>query len=42
VRCGKAELELLLHRAGFDRVRFLPQPSPWDPYEVLAERTTPA
>ena len=38
----KAGLDLLLHWAGFDRVRFLPQPSRWDPYEVLAERASPA
>jgi len=38
----KAELDVLLHQAGFDRVSFLPQLSPWDPFEVIAERTNPA
>jgi hypothetical protein len=36
----KGELQALLRGAGFDCIRFLPQPSPWDPYEVVAERTT--
>jgi hypothetical protein len=35
----KIELHALLHRAGFDSVTFLPQSSPWDPFEVVAERT---
>jgi hypothetical protein len=36
----KAELERLLDRAGFGSVRFLPQASRWDPFEVIAERIT--
>jgi hypothetical protein len=35
----KAELELLLREAGFNSVQFLSRPSPWDPFEVIAERT---
>ncbi len=33
---GKRELARYLHRAGFEHVAFLPQPSPWAPYEVVA------
>ena len=32
----KAELAKLFERAGFGETRFLPQPNPWHPYEVLA------
>lgn len=34
----KAELSSLLRQAGFAGVTFLPQPSPWHPYEVVARR----
>lgn len=30
------ELAEFLREAGFREVNFLPQPSPWHPYEVLA------
>jgi hypothetical protein len=33
----KVELEALLRAAGFQHVRFLPQDSPWDPYQVVAD-----
>jgi SAM-dependent methyltransferase len=33
----KVELEALLRTAGFQDVRFLPQDSPWDPYQVVAD-----
>jgi len=32
----KAELEAFLREAGFKTVEFLPQPSPWHPFEVVA------
>jgi SAM-dependent methyltransferase len=32
----KRDLEAALLAAGFARVEFLPQPSPWSPYEVMA------
>lgn len=32
----KAELAAYLREAGFQQVDFLPQPSPWHPYEVVA------
>ena len=32
----KAELAEMLARAGFQDIRFLPQPSPWHPYAVTA------
>jgi hypothetical protein len=32
----KAELVGLLRAAGFEWVEFLPQPSPWHPYAVVA------
>lgn len=34
----KAELAAALLRAGFEAPEFLPQPSPWHPYEVLATK----
>ena len=34
----KAELARFMKRAGFDEIRFLLQPSPWHPYEVVAVR----
>jgi glycine/sarcosine N-methyltransferase len=34
----KAELVSFLQAAGFQRLEFLPQPSPWHPYEVVAMR----
>lgn len=34
----KAELGDLMAKAGFEEIRFLPQSSPWYPYEVLAVR----
>jgi SAM-dependent methyltransferase len=36
----KAELAAFLDRAGFAPVAFLPQASPWEPYEVVADRPT--
>jgi SAM-dependent methyltransferase len=36
----KAELARFLGRAGFDPVKFMPQASPWQPYEVIAARPT--
>jgi glycine/sarcosine N-methyltransferase len=36
----KVELKRLLDRAGFSSVSFLPQVSRWDPFELIAERTT--
>jgi hypothetical protein len=32
----KAELQRFLIAAGFKQVVFLPQPTPWHPYEVVA------
>lgn len=34
----KAELAAFLQAAGFQSLEFLPQPSPWHPYEVVAVR----
>lgn len=34
----KAELERFLRAAGFRRIEFLPQPTPWHPYEVVASK----
>lgn len=36
---GTAALGALLRAAGFENVAFLPQQSPWDPCEVLADRS---
>jgi ubiquinone/menaquinone biosynthesis C-methylase UbiE len=35
-----AELERFLRAAGFQQVKFLPQPSPWHPYDVVASKAT--
>ena len=34
----KSELSRFLREAGFPEVAFLPQESPWAPYEVIAEK----
>lgn len=34
----KAELERFLQAAGFRGIEFLPQPGPWSPYQVVAEK----
>jgi hypothetical protein len=37
----KRDLEAALLAAGFARVEFLPQPSPWSPYELIAVKHGP-
>ena len=36
----KADLERHLRAAGFEHIAFLPQRSPWAPYEVVASKPT--
>jgi SAM-dependent methyltransferase len=35
----KAELAQLMQQAGFQQITYLPQDSPWDPYEVVATKS---
>jgi hypothetical protein len=34
----KVQLGVLLRKAGFSSVAFLPRSSPWDPFELIAQR----
>lgn len=36
---GKSDLAVSFVQAGFSGIQFLPQPSEWHPYEVVAEKT---